>query len=124
MDERLSLYDWVADTGTTSHITNRRDAFITYQALGGKIVSGVGGLKTTVQGTGTVEVESIHDGHKYLLRLENTLYIPLGNGTGYPGVFQSNPHPYPSKPVPASTGAGFRRYGSGVYKNPWVSLQQ
>ncbi|KIJ89507.1 hypothetical protein K443DRAFT_117888, partial [Laccaria amethystina LaAM-08-1] len=52
MDERLSLYDWVADTGTTSHITNRRDAFITYQALGGKIVSG------------------------YLLRLENTLYIP------------------------------------------------
>jgi hypothetical protein len=76
MDERLSLYDWVADTGTTSHITNRRDAFITYQALGGKIVSGVGGLKTTVQGTGTVEVESIHEGHKYLLRLENTLYIP------------------------------------------------
>jgi hypothetical protein len=51
-------------------------------------------------------------------------HLFLGNGTGYPGVFQSNPHPYPSKPVPASTGAGFRRYGSGVYKNPWVSLQQ
>jgi len=42
MDERISYYDeWVVDTGTTSHITNRRDAFITYQALGDKIVSGV-----------------------------------------------------------------------------------
>ena len=35
----------------------------------------------------------------------------LGNVTGYPGVFQGNPHPYPSKPAPASTGAGFHRYG-------------
>ena len=35
----------------------------------------------------------------------------VGNVTGYPGVFQSNPHPYPSKPAPASTGAGFRWYG-------------
>jgi len=39
---------------------------------------------------------------------------------GYPGVFQSNPHPYPSKPIPASMGVGFCRYGSGVYKNPGV----
>jgi len=35
----------------------------------------------------------------------------VGNVTGYPGVFQGNPHPYPSKPAPASTGAGFHRYG-------------
>ena len=35
----------------------------------------------------------------------------VGNVTGYPGVFQSNPHPYPSKPAPASTGTGFRWYG-------------
>jgi transposase len=29
----------------------------------------------------------------------------LGNATGYPGVIQGNPHPYPQKPV--GTGAGF-----------------
>jgi len=67
MDERVSYYDdWVADTGMTSHITNRCDAFTTYQTLEDKNVSGVGGLRTTAQGTGTVEVESIHNGHKYL----------------------------------------------------------
>ncbi|KIJ98175.1 hypothetical protein K443DRAFT_219270 [Laccaria amethystina LaAM-08-1] len=44
----------------------------------------------------------------------------LGNVTGYPGVFQSNPCPYPSKPVPASMSAGFRGYGSRVYENPRV----
>ena len=49
------------------------------------------------------------------------LEIPvLGNVTGYPGVFQSNPHPYPSKPVPASMGTGFHGHGSRVYKNPRV----
>ena len=36
--------------------------------------------------------------------------LRIGNVTGYPGVFQSNPCPYPSKPVPASTGTGFRGY--------------
>jgi len=45
---------------------------------------------------------------------------PVGNVTGYPGVFQSNPHPYPSKPVPTSRGMGFHGHGSWVYKNPRV----
>ena len=45
----------------------------------------------------------------------------VGNVTGYPGVFQSNPHPFPSKPIPASMGTGFHGHGSRVYKNPWVS---
>ena len=35
--------------------------------LGDKIVSGVGGLKTTVQGIRTVEVESIYKENKYIL---------------------------------------------------------
>ena len=77
MDERVSYYDdWVADTGTTSHICNQRAAFTTYKPLGDKIVSGVGGLKTTVQGIGTVDVESIHKENKYILQLENVLHNP------------------------------------------------
>ena len=45
---------------------------------------------------------------------------PVGNVTGYPGVFQSNPCLYLSKPVPASMSTGFHRYGSWVYENPRV----
>ena len=45
-------------------------------------------------------------------------WVHLGNVTGYPGVFPCNPHPYPSKPVPTSTGAGFDKYGCGFCKNP------
>ena len=30
----------------------------------------------------------------------------IGNVTGLPVVFQSNPHPYLSKPIPTSTGTG------------------
>ena len=42
----------------------------------------------------------------------------VGNVTGYPGVFLGNLHPYPSKPVPASTGAGFDKYRCWFCKNP------
>ena len=30
---------------------------------------------------------------------------------GYPGIFQGNPYLYPSKLIPAVTGADFDRYG-------------
>ena len=40
-------------------------------------------------------------------------WIQLGNVTGYPGVFQGNPRPYPSKPVPALMGTGFAGTGDG-----------
>ena len=38
----------------------------------------------------------------------------LGNTTGYPGVFPRNPHPCPSKPMPAVAGMGFHGHGSWV----------
>ncbi|KAF8812142.1 hypothetical protein BYT27DRAFT_7088084 [Phlegmacium glaucopus] len=44
----------------------------------------------------------------------------LGNVTGYPGVSQGNLHPYPSKPIPTSMGAGFNWYRCGFCKNPRV----
>ena len=47
-------------------------------------------------------------------------WASVGNVTGYPGVFPGNLHPYPSKPVPASTGAGFDKYRCGFCKNPRV----
>ena len=78
MDECVSCYDdWVVDTETTSYICNQCAAFTTYQPLGDKIVPGVRGLKTTVKGIRTVEVESIHKENKYILWLENVLHIPF-----------------------------------------------
>ena len=47
----------------------------------------------------------------YIIDLMMVDHMWLGNVTGYPGVFQSNPCPYPSKPIPASTGTGFCGYG-------------
>jgi hypothetical protein len=45
----------------------------------------------------------------------------LGNATGYPGIFQGNPSPYPWKPTPTAKGVGFRGYGVWVYSNLRVS---
>ena len=55
--------------------------------------------------------------HEFELGVWKALFthlIRIGNVTGYPGVFQINPHPYPSKPVPAATGMGFDGYGLWV----------
>ncbi|KAF8800290.1 hypothetical protein BYT27DRAFT_7118167 [Phlegmacium glaucopus] len=46
----------------------------------------------------------------------------VGNVTGYPGVFQGNPHPHPSKPVPTSMGAGFAKT-RGYITRGWVHVQ-
>ena len=55
---------------------NQKDAFISYNPLTGKTVSGVSTNKAKIEGQGTVELESIINGYKYLLKLENVLYIP------------------------------------------------
>jgi hypothetical protein len=47
---------------------------------------------------------------------------PLGNVTGYLGVFQGNPHPYPWKPAPAARGAGFCRYWCWPYSLSHVTM--
>jgi hypothetical protein len=46
MDERVIYYDWLADSASTTHITNQRDAFINYRPLQNAVVQGVGDLTT------------------------------------------------------------------------------
>jgi GAG-pre-integrase domain len=75
-DEHTLYYDWLADSATTSHVSNQRNAFISYQPLRKTSVAGVGNMKASAEGRGTVELESQCDGHKYVLRLENVLYVP------------------------------------------------
>jgi len=43
-NEHTLYYDWLADSTTTSHITNRRDTFVTYEPIQNTPITGVGGL--------------------------------------------------------------------------------
>ena len=73
---RLIYYDWLGDSATTSHVSNRREAFKTFQPLTDTTVSGVGNVKAEAKGRGTVELKSSYEGHDYILELKNVLYIP------------------------------------------------
>ena len=72
----LLYYDWLADSATTSHVSNQRDAFKTYQPLTDTNVSGVGNVKTKALGRGTIELNSSYNGKNYIIELKNVLYIP------------------------------------------------
>ena len=78
-DERLFFYDWVADTATTSYVTNMRDAFCKFETLT-KPVRGVGNAMTYANGKGSIRIETEVDGKRHQIMLENVLFIP------------SNPH--------------------------------
>ena len=53
----LIYYDRLADSATTSHVSNRCDTFKAFQPLTDTTVSGVGNVKTEAKGRGTVELE-------------------------------------------------------------------
>ena len=75
-NKSFNFYDWFADSATTSHICNQKEAFVSYQPVTGRTVAGVGNNQAIVEGRGTIELESIYNDYKYLLRLENVLHIP------------------------------------------------
>jgi GAG-pre-integrase domain len=76
-DEHLILYDWLADSATTSHITHQREAFTLYTPLGTHCsVTGVGGKEVLIAGWGTVELTSTCNGQQYALLLLNVLHVP------------------------------------------------
>ena len=68
-------YDWLADSATTSHVTNQHNAFINYETLTNKLVLGVGNGKTCAIGCGTIELESNYNGQKFIIKLEDVLHI-------------------------------------------------
>ena len=74
-DSHLIFYNWLTDGATTSHVCNRHEAFTSFHPLTATTVTGVGNLVTKAKGWGTVELTSWYNGHKYILQLENVLYI-------------------------------------------------
>jgi hypothetical protein len=49
-DKRVSLYEWLADSATTSHVANRHEFFTEYMLQSGASVSGVGNTTIRVEG--------------------------------------------------------------------------
>jgi len=76
IDLCLIYYDWIADSGATSHITHRRDTFDTYEPIPAIPIAGVGGAKTHAIGQGNIKLESECNGTTYILELRNVLYVP------------------------------------------------
>jgi len=75
-DDQLIYYDWLADSATTSHVTNQCNTFINYEPLTNKLVLGVGNNETHAISRGTVELESNYNGKKFIIKLEDVLHIP------------------------------------------------
>jgi hypothetical protein len=71
----LNHYDWLADTATMSHITNRRENFTTFYPIE-KPVNGVGNAQTNAKGKGTVRIKTMTNGREHTLMLADVLYIP------------------------------------------------
>src|SRR6266566_610854 len=71
------MYEWLADSGSTNHISNRRELFSSYELTPEATVHGVGGKITQVVGRGTVNLTAQIGTRKRTLRLENVNYIPF-----------------------------------------------
>ena len=74
-DERLMFYDWLADSATTSHVTNMRDSYTTFTPLT-KTVSSVGNAQAHAEGKGTVTIKTKVKDKEFQLTLTDVLYIP------------------------------------------------
>ena len=72
----LSHYDWVLDSGTTSHICNQRKAFIEYTPLKDSPVQGLGSIPAQATGRGTVVANFTVKGNNIRHKLQDVLHIP------------------------------------------------
>ena len=70
----MILYDWLADSATTSHVSNVRDSFETFTSFI-KPVRSVGNAQTCAEGKGTIKVKTQVNRHEYNLTLKDVLYI-------------------------------------------------
>src|SRR6267154_510748 len=70
------MYEWLADTSSTHHISNQREIFSSYEPTPEATVLGVGGKVIRVQGQGTLTLTAQYGTRKRTLHLEKINYIP------------------------------------------------
>ena len=73
--QEISKYDWILDSGTTSHICTIQEAFTEFYPVE-EILNGVGEKGTPVTGCGTVRIKFEFDGKQFIHQLCDTLYVP------------------------------------------------
>jgi hypothetical protein len=71
---KISKYDWLLDSRTTSHICTVRNALIVFRTVDETLNSV--GEGTPVKGRGTVNVKFEFDRKTFTHQLRNTLYMP------------------------------------------------
>ena len=73
-----SNYDWVADSGATSHMTDQRSMLTNFTPIqpGTRSVKGIGGTSLSVLGTGNVEIFALIDGTVHPTVINDVLYVP------------------------------------------------
>lgn len=75
-NETTRVYNWLADTGSTHHITNWQELFRTYELTLEATAQGVGSIRSQVLGRGTITLIAEYGTHTCTLNLENVNYIP------------------------------------------------
>lgn len=66
---------WIADSGASSHIANNREMFTDFIPRKSTL-NVAGGLTASVEGIGTVQMQSNFDGKLKFFKLLNVLYVP------------------------------------------------
>jgi len=72
----ISRYDWILDSGSTSHICTIREAFTEYHPLKNSTIQGVGGDHVMAHGRGTVLVNFSINGKTVRHQLRDVLHVP------------------------------------------------
>ena len=66
-NESTCMYDWLADTGSTNHITNRQELYSSYEPTPGATVHRVSSKISLVAGQGTIFLTAQYGTHKCTL---------------------------------------------------------
>ena len=71
----ISKYNWLLNSGTTSHICTICEAFTEFSPIE-EMINGVGDTGTAVAGHGTIKIKFEFDGKTFIHQLCDTLYVP------------------------------------------------
>ncbi|KAI0992839.1 hypothetical protein K3495_g15345, partial [Podosphaera aphanis] len=66
---------WIADSGASAHVANRREMFTTFTPCK-RVLNVAGGLTAVIEGTGVVHMKGLVNGIHREFRLVDVLYVP------------------------------------------------
>lgn len=75
-EERMIWYEWVADSGATSHIVKSKTVMTDYVPLTSRRISGIGNESLNAIGQGTVHLINYIGKTKISFTLKNVLHVP------------------------------------------------